>query len=66
MRITSATKLTSGLENPKLNIYVVGMPAAVNELDENGEPVMVESWVDLSRPLSARRKKMQQMNQMLS
>ena len=31
-------------ENPKLNIYVVGMPAAVNELDENGEPVMVESW----------------------
>lgn len=30
-------------ENPKLNIYVVGMPAAVNEMDENGEPVMKES-----------------------
>lgn len=32
----------SDSENPKLNIYVVGMPACVNELDEDGNPVMVE------------------------
>lgn len=30
-------------EDPKLNIYVVGMPAAVNELDEDGNPVVKES-----------------------
>ena len=48
-------------ENPKLNIYVVGMPAAVNELDENGEPVMVESWGGLKPSIIS-----QQMNQMLS
>lgn len=30
-------------ENPKLNIYVVGMPACVNELDEDGNPVVNES-----------------------
>lgn len=29
-------------ENPRLNIYVVGMPACVNELDEEGNPVMNE------------------------
>lgn len=29
-------------ESPKLNIYVVGMPAAVNELDAEGNPVMTE------------------------
>ena len=38
----------SDSENPKLNIYVVGMPAMVNELDEDGNPVMVEGWGGMS------------------
>lgn len=35
-------------EDPKLNIYCVGMPANVNELDADGNPVMVEGWRGMS------------------
>ena len=47
----------SDSENPKLNIYVVGMPAMVNELDEDGNPVMVEGWAACLILRSTRRRK---------